>query len=342
VLILSLIEPLAPTVALTSPTSIAFNQTNINNVLNFSHAIRSLGATVQTAVLEWRRNGTGSWTELSATTVSSGSYTHSMTDGNFATQPFNYRYTVTDSVGASAQATVNVTPASYSAPSIILSSAIAADGTAAPETNSTREKGNVNTNLTGTISRNSPYVGLVSYQFQYRVNGDPNPWNDIGTAVDITGNNTYNISSTNHNPTSNKTASTIEYRIKVVDEKQTSYSSVTTISFYNLIFYGASASAPTTSSEVRNLPSRMFTNGSNPFSLKTGTTHTKFTAAMPAPLTITNVIDIDASNANLTNSYVNAPFAVNDFGGTSSTYNVYTLSIATPYSPTEHEHRITR
>jgi hypothetical protein len=47
------------------------------------------------------------------------------------------------------------------------------------------------------------------------------------------------------------------------------------------------------------------------------------------------------SNATLTNNYVNNPFNVNDGGGNAISYNVYTLSISTPYG-SSHRHQITR
>ena len=55
----ALVAALPPTVSLTSPTTIAFNQTAISNDLNFSHSINSLGASVAGATLEWRRGGVG-------------------------------------------------------------------------------------------------------------------------------------------------------------------------------------------------------------------------------------------------------------------------------------------
>ena len=115
---MAIAEPIDPTVTLTSPTSIAFNQTAIDNVLNFSHVINTLGGTVTSATLQWRRGGAGAWTTLSSDLSASGTFTHSLIDTSYNTATFNYQYVVVDSAGATATATLNITPAAYSAPTI--------------------------------------------------------------------------------------------------------------------------------------------------------------------------------------------------------------------------------
>jgi hypothetical protein len=340
---MALAEPINPTVNLTSSSTIAFNLTAISNVLNFNHTINTLGATVATAFLEWRRGNTGSWSVLSSSTTSPGSFTHTLSDTAYNTNQFNYRYVVTDTAMASTTATLNITPAAYSQPTISFS---LSGSVTSPETNTIREKGNVSSNITsGTITRNSVNVPLVSYIVQFQVNGtNPSLWTDIGTPTSISG-NSYSIPTFNHVPTS--TANSVSYRIKVIDKYQEFlssqvYSNTSTINFKNIIFYGTGSSAPTNSTQVRALTGKIFTDGPNPFILYSGTTNTKFTVAMPNTLSITSVFDLDASNANLTTSYVNNPFSVNDYAGNSVSYNVYTCSISTPYTPNEHRHQITR
>ena len=335
---MSIAEPIAPVASLTSPTTIAFNQTAISNTLNFSYIIKSLGASVASVSLEWRRNSSGSWTQLSSNTGLI-TYNHALTDSSFNNQSFNYKYIVTDTFAATVTASLNITPASYVAPTIPAPTIVAASGTTSPETNTTREKGNIDTNISGSITRNSLYVNLNSYQLQYNVDGSG--WVDIGTPTTISG-SSYTITSTNHNPTASNNANNIAYRIKVIDDFQTTYSSATTITFYNIIFYGSSVSTPTNSTQVRNnLTNRIFTNGSNPFTLNTGTTNTRFTVAMPNTLSISSVIDLDSLNANITNTYINNPFTVDDYYGNAVSYKVYTLQVGTPYSPS-HRHQVTR
>ena len=183
VIIESLTEPIAPTISLNSSTTIGFNQTAISNVLTYTYSINSLGATAVSTTLEWRRNNTGSWTTLS-TDINLSTFTHLLTDTGFNTQPFNYRYTVIDSQSATNLATKDITPASYIAPSITFS--VIAATTSGTETNSKREKGNIESNISGLITRNSTDVGLSFYQLQYQKNGT-GPWVNIGANVSISG-----------------------------------------------------------------------------------------------------------------------------------------------------------
>jgi hypothetical protein len=433
VILLSIQEPITPAAFITpSSSTTTFNKTAIYNTLNFTHFISSLNATCASGTIDWRRNNTGAWTNLSATTLSAGSYIHSLTDTNYNTQPFNYRYVVTDTAGAAVTATNNVTVVAYSAPTITIS--VTGPNISGSESNLAREKGNVSSNISGTITRISTYVPLVSYAIEYQVNGSGS-WFEtgisgqftgdiasLGIAVndqvtfsdlpvgsgfigntyriattptgttfnisDVNGNalatnnawitpnvskvvnpstgvsytlvslvnglftaqitNSHTITATNHNNATLSGSNSIGYRIKVVDQFRRSdatqdYSSTSLINFYNLIFLGPSSSAPTTSSQVRALSSILSINTStqNPFDLHTGTTHTNFTVAMPNSLSITNVIDLDASNAPLTNNYINNPFNVNDYAGTATSYKVYTLTAGIPYS-SNHRHQVTR
>ena len=342
----ALIAALAPTVSLTSSTTIGFNQTAISNVLNFSYTINSLGATVSSVLLEWRRNSTGAYTTLSTNTAST-TYTHTLTDTAFNAQAFNYRYTVTDSVGATAQATKDITPTAYSQPTRSIT--LSGTNTASPETSTSREKGNVASTISATITRNSPNVAITSWQWQYQENGGA--YNDIGTATAVTGNSASVSTGSSTHSTVNTVDSAV-YRLKVTDAYQDSISSSvttnsSTINYWNYIFYGATASAPTTSNHVRSLPSKSLyisaSDPSNPFTLNTGSVYKDFTVAVPSPLTVSSVFDIDASNANITNQYIlnSGLTGVLNYAGITASYNVYTMSPAIPYS-TNHQHAVSR
>lgn len=114
---------------------------------------------------------------------------------------------------------------------------------------------------------------------------------------------------------------------------------VVTARFYR--FFGAAASIPTNSSEVRALPSSSFRIGSGTITLNTGTTYKKFYVALPGGVTITSVIDQTALNADITSSYVlTGTISVDDAGGTARTYNLYEMEIGTPYGE-NHAHIIT-
>jgi hypothetical protein len=345
---LALVEAIAPTVSLTSSTVVQFNQTAISNVLNFSYVINSLGAAVSSVLLEWRRGGAGTWTSLSTNTALT-TLTHSLTDTSFNAAVFNYRYTVTDNQGATTTATLNITPVAYVAPSISLS--VVATSATSPETNSTREIGNISTVLSGSITRNSPLINLTNYTLQYSANGGA--WTDITGSISVPiGPGTTSLTTVTHNNALLNASTSIAYRVKVIDIYQTSLSSYvtggnSTVSFYNLIFYGPVSSAPANSAAVRSLTNRMFTFSSNPFNLQTGTVERIFTAALPASLTITQVLDLDALNANITANYILSSFNVNNAAGTATAYNVYTMTNAIPYSSGgtpagNHRHQITR
>ena len=104
------------------------------------------------------------------------------------------------------------------------------------------------------------------------------------------------------------------------------------------------AAQPLNSAAVRAISTRIFTDGINGVNwlLYSGIVERRWTVAMPATLSITNVIDLDALSADITANYVNSTFNVNDYYGTAVSYNVYTMINAVPYSPTEHRHQITR
>lgn len=340
---MAIVEPIPPIVNLTSPTVVQFNQTAISNVLNYNYTIKSLGASVASLSLEYRRNNTGSWTVLETATNTPASFTHTLTDSNFNTQPFNYRLIVTDTVGGTKTTELNITPNAYVAPTIATPSL--SGNVTSPETNTTREKGNVNTNISGNITRNSTYVNLLSSQLQYQVNG-AGSWLDVDLPTN-TPDASYAIPWTNHNPTGSNNANSIGYRVKVTDDYTISYSNVATINFYNIIFYGSSIAAPTNSNAVRALPRKIFTNGSNPFTLETGIVNTNFTVAMPSSLSITQVIDLDALNLNITSSYVlnGSLNQIQDYAGNNTSYKVYTMTNALPYTDKPapgHRHQITR
>jgi hypothetical protein len=110
----------------------------------------------------------------------------------------------------------------------------------------------------------------------------------------------------------------------------------------NAIFYGTSSSAPADSAAVRLLSNKVFTTDlSNPFNLQTGNTERIFTVAFPSPTSITSVFDLDALNANITNTYVLSDINVSDGGDVATAYKVYTMSNAIPYDA-NHRHQITR
>jgi hypothetical protein len=339
VMLMALSQEIPPTVTLSSLTTISFNQTAISNVLTLTYSINTPGATAASVLLEWRRNNSGSWTTLS-TDKNLSTFTHILVNPipfSVPPQPFNYRYRVTDSQGATNLATKDITPATYIAPTIALS--VIAATKSGPETNSKREKGNIGSNLSGLITRNSPLVNLSYYQLQYQKNGDS--WTNIGTTVSISG-STASISIYTHNDSLLNGSDSIGYRVRVQDVYQLTDGTASSVNFLNMIFYGTASSVPSTTGDVRSLPNRILTDGENPFILNNGSVENHFSVALPSPLTISYVEDVN-TNADITSNYVLDTFDVDDFGTTSTSYNVYTMTTAIPYDALPpHSHKITR
>ena len=348
VILLAIAEPIDPTVSIagTNPITSTFGISgSINSSITGSYIINTLGGSVSAARLQFRSGSSGNYTILSTSTTSPLNYDHTFEVGAFFTTALNYQYIITDSGGAYATGSLTLTPQAYSAPTISLTVVTTTPGSVTGETNSKREKGNVGSTITGTITRNRANAPLSSYSVQYQVNG-AGAWVDVPGLSSISASgSSVAIPSTSHDDATLKTSTSLVYRVQVVDSYQTTTSSSTTISFLNVIFHAPVANAPTTSANVRAIANKVFTDSANPFNLITGTVENDFAVALPTTSasndTISNAIDLDALNADITANYVLSTFNVDDAGGTAVSYNVYTLSNATPYT-TSHRHQITR
>lgn len=340
---------LAPTVGLTSSTVIQFNQTAIGNTLNFNYVINTLNAGPTSGIIEYKRTNGTTWatvftgTGTLGSTCYYGSYGHTLTDSNYNTNGFNYRYTVSDTYGGTATAGITLTPVSYAIPTAtITQTGITLTG---PETNTKREKGNVKTNISASITKNSPLVPLTGWEFSYSENGGG--YASTGFTGIIAGNpSSASTGVTTHTPTN--TINSVTYRLSFTDSYQDYLGSnvktvATTINLVNLIFHGPTATAPTNSNEIRGLPTtnRRFVDAGNVFTLNTGTAYKNFVVALPSK-TIVSVIDSTALNANITSQYVlsSGLTYINDYAGNTTSYNVYIMSPAGTYSA-NHEHIIT-
>jgi len=104
---LAIIEAINPTVNLSvSPSSMLLGQTSVSNQLTFSFTLNNPGASLTSAILQWKRDNEVNWTTLATNPTSPFTHTHTNTVGN--SNAYNYRYVVTDSIGSTATATVNV------------------------------------------------------------------------------------------------------------------------------------------------------------------------------------------------------------------------------------------
>lgn len=105
-------------------------------------------------------------------------------------------------------------------------------------------------------------------------------------------------------------------------------------------FYGPTSSAPADSAAVRALPSNRFVTAGNSFNLVTGTTEKIFALAIPATMSLVEVVDLDALGAVITANYILSTFNVNDAGGNAVSYKVYVMTNAVAYAES-HRHQIT-
>lgn len=245
VLQLAIVEPIIPTVLLTTSSSIAFNQTGINNILNASNTINSLNASVQTGYIEWRRGGVGAWTQLTGNTLTGFSFVHSLTDTNFNTSGFNYRYIVTDTVSATNTGNLTITPAAYVSPTLSSTSI----GT------TPADLGNISGTLSTTINRNSLNVNLTGYQLQYQTGVS---WVNIGSLTSIS--NSPHSLNVIHNDSSLRNINSINYRIQVYDQYQVTTLTMGTRSFLYRNYLGYSPNTSLTLSGIESLISSTLSN----------------------------------------------------------------------------------
>lgn len=112
-----------------------------------------------------------------------------------------------------------------------------------------------------------------------------------------------------------------------------------TISLYGAyeMFFGAVAARSTSSAQVRALASNQLVSGSTTVTLNTGNAQRIFQVWLPPGRTLTQVLDMDSSNANLTSSYAAQAFSVNDAGGQPVAGTLYTMEAALAYT-SNHRH----
>jgi len=244
----ALAEALEPTLILgSSSTDVAFGESGKTVNVTFSYTINTIGASVDTAVLEWRRGNTGAWSGLTSDTGDT-SYFHTVDDSadRFNTAQINYRYTVTDTGGGSGQTTYNVTPQAYAAPTF--SPDYDATGLQSYESETLREIGNVDTTAGGTITSNRSLVNLTEYRLQR---------DDGGGYVTIASGTSVGTLLMNIGPHvdggASSSATVIRYRIQVDDEYTTSTSSVYTINLRYASYFGYNTNSVLNSAQIQGL-----------------------------------------------------------------------------------------
>lgn len=329
---LALSEALPPTLTLSSSgNNVVFGEANKVVKLSFSYIINTLNAAVDTAVIEWRRGDTGSWVLLTDTILTPSSYTHNIDDSSnrFNSLVINYRYTVTDTAGAVTQITHNVTPQIYAQPTFNIS----LNGTiVSPETQNIREKGNVISSPSGSISSNRGLVDITAWSLERRYNGGI--WQTLASGSGLEVQNV-SIPSTLDGliPTS---VSLIEYRISYVDEYTNGSGGNQSITFKYYSYWGFNTNTIVGESQIEAFSAKNFMS-SQALNWNNVNTPVGNYTYYAYPSTYSDVVsivkngilqDFDAwqklSNVNVTNSY-----------GESLNYKVWRTNATSVYNSTD-------
>lgn len=248
VILLSLAEPLEPTVNLSDNSQdVDFGLSGKTVNVIFSYTINSAGASVSSTVLEWRRGNTGSWSGLTSNTGAT-SYFHEINDSanRFNTAVINYRYTVIDSEGATKQVTYDVTPQGYAAPTI--NPDYNASSLQSYENQQLREIGNISTVIDGSINSNRSLVNLLEYRIQ---RDDGSGYITIASASTINALTKLITAYTDNSAISN--ATTIKYRVVVDDEWTTTTSSEYIINFRYASYFGYNTNTSLSGAQIVGL-----------------------------------------------------------------------------------------
>jgi hypothetical protein len=300
-----------------------------------------MGAGVSSVSLEFRTGSMGAWALLTNVQDNPFAASHVFNAPAFFTSQLNYRYTVMDTQGATTTTTSTITPQSYAPPTISLSISATPTGVTG-EGPLKRERGNTDSQINGSITRQRVNVPITSYSVQYSLNNSA--WSDVPglSAVQVLGNPaSITIPTTLHSDPTLIGETTIYYRVVVDDIYATTYSPPVIVHLLDTIWYGPVSVVPATSSDVRSLTSHVFTDAADPLILNTGNVQKDFTIALPQPHIVTEVVDLDALNAVVTSNYPSTTLGVKDAGGTTRQYNIYTMSNAIPYTG-NHRHQFKR
>jgi hypothetical protein len=243
------------------------------------------------------------------------------------------------------------------------------------ETNTYREKGNTYSTVNFTINRANQYIPLSSYVLQSAeyVNGAYGSWNTVKTEA-ISGNPNSVARGLTYSPVATGASlDRLKFRVRVNDSYYDGAGSAagttkdvesSEVFFDYMVFFGSTTSAPTTSSAIRGLSSgiiagngaSVFGSGggagggagaiSNPFTGLRADNNLVFVVALPDSVTATDIID-SATNFNV-GPAGNGAFALSttltqvaDRSGSLKNYNVYTMTISTPYGDAR-THAVTR
>ncbi|MFW6377064.1 MAG: hypothetical protein ACOCZ5_00315 [bacterium] len=321
VILLALQEPINPTVSVTydstgSDVSYGLSSKEIN--LNLSYTINSAGATSDSAVLEWRRGTSGSWTQLTTLTTGvtgfTGTYEHIIDDSGdrFESDPAEYRLLVEDTQQASNEDNITFddddgTNGGFrkimeqdAGPSITSFTVEADEINYAPsETNSNRERGNSISEISATINSGRDLKELVEVRLQRRIG--TGSWTTIETYNTFTDNNTELIVTDYlDDAVPNSTANSISYRFQVDDQVDTNRLEGTTrtVNFQLPYFYGSSTTQPTANQALIDGGSGVVASSNGDITINFGSSGTEF-MWFATPATSTTKVWWEENNNNI-------------------------------------------
>lgn len=246
VILMALSEALEPTLSLSSSgNNLAFGASGKTVNLNFSHTINTLGATVQSACVQYCRVG-GSWTTLSTSTVTPNTYTHNINDSSnrFCTASFKYRYIVSDTCGASGMTEHTPTYGTYVSPTF---SPTYTGSLQSYETNAIRETGNVTSTVAGSIASNNSLINITGYTV-YRCNNGGS-YTPIITCTGLNSASPITIASYVDSGAAGSSTS-IGYCVRIGDQYTSSNGGQCTINFRYASYYGYSTNTSLSSAQV--------------------------------------------------------------------------------------------
>lgn len=391
----ALVESIAPTAVLQGlagygdPTvvfaAIPFGATAIRIGITWGYTVNTPGATIAGSTLEYSR-GAGAystistslydttapfWTQSDGQTLnpysSGGNNYHAFTQTQYDTSAINYRYTIRDDTGLTHAATFTITPTAYDFPDNSVTVGFLGSAQSG-ESSTVRERGNTGTTMSGTLSstNNSNWIKITDYLVQYQINSGTwyNALNNIAndtTYTSVTPAASVSLTNLQIKPAVSP-INTLGFRIYVKDTYSTSgiltSGSPPTVNFRKKVFYGATASVPTTAAQVRTLPQSFLlstnsgsTSGSGSLTVPgTPTSYLTYVIALPDDLTLNDFagggngvvsqlgeILFGNSNTALDRYTLSSTLTTaNDFSGTAVDYNIYTYTAASAADPTYH------
>ena len=321
---------------LLAPTIIPFNSGSARIGITITQGILNQGATTNLAnqTLNWKNaNGTYENTALTIIDLAQNTASHTVTSVHdivltaFRTEGFIYQYYIHDGQSsASKEVTLNI--AGYSPPTMT--------GVNSPI--SPREIGNVQTFISGTVTKGSANVALTSSKLQFNDNitaaySDLQTINGTGTSISF-----------NHNPIYSGTYPTsITYRVQVFDAYKdlpptpqvASTSTLYTINFYKKIYYGAFDAFEDSADSVNLLKNKInyldtFTTEQT-VPMVTAVSNSVFVIALPFPKTLKFVYDGAYDIIGSFKKSIIITAISTEFNSISIPYNVYRCKVDVLY-----------